>query len=162
MKELYEQYINRDNDLENNIEIIGEIIRANPTMLKYIQSKIDTCFGTHKVYVIHMRMLDTNLEMIKVGYTKNNVRERFGERRYAGRNNVELVEILRQEELQAKGAIDFEKHLKENIEEYRINTDITFPGKGEMYGIEWKDTILNLYDNTVDNYKDVYGFKSPN
>lgn len=35
--------------------------------------------------------------MIKVGYTKNDVKTRFSEKRYSGRENLELVNIIREE-----------------------------------------------------------------
>jgi len=159
-KELYEQYISKGNDLEDNIILLNDIIREYPKLMDYINNKVDSCFGIHRVYVIHMRYRDYDL--IKIGYTKNTIKKRFNEKRYSGRDNLEIVEVLREEELQAKGAIEFEKTLKNMFIDCKVNTDITLPGKGEMYDIEHKENILNTYDELIGVYRETVGLKSPN
>ena len=162
MKELYEQYLNSktSNSLEDRIEVMNNIIRQHPKLMDYIQTKIDSCYGTHRVYLVHMRV--NGEDMLKIGYTKNSVEGRFGEHRYAGRDSLEIVEILRQDQFQAKGAIDFEKHLKSEYKNFKVTTDLTLPGKGEFYDIQYKDIMLERYDILSDTYTNVFGLKSPN
>lgn len=162
MKELYEQYLNSksSNSLDDKINVMNEIIRQHPKLMDYIQTKIDSCYGTHLVYLVHMRV--NGEDMLKIGYTKNSVEGRFGEHRYAGRDNLEIVEILRQDRFQAKGALDFEKHLKTIYKAYKITTDLTLPGKGEFYSMDYKDVMLETYDLLSDTYTNVFGLKAPN
>ena len=100
--------------------------------------------------------------MIKMGYTKNDVRGRFAENRYSGRETMEIVDVIRENKLQAKGAVDFETRLKELCTPYRIQTNLTLPGKNEFMDISHRDTIITLYDNLYNDYKDIEGLKSPN
>ena len=161
MKELYEQYLgSKNSDLESRITVMNGIIRQHPKLMDYIQTKIDSCYGTHKVYLVHMKV--NGVGMIKIGYTKNSVEGRFGEKRYAGRDNLEIVEILRQFEFQAKGAVTFEKRLKREFVDYKTTTNLTLPGKGEFYDIEYQKPMLNLYDTLTTEYNEVFGLKSPN
>jgi hypothetical protein len=162
MDSLYKKYLSTKNttDLEIRIDTMGEIIREHPKLMDYIETKIDSCYGTHKVYLVHMKV--GGVDMLKVGYTKNSVVSRFAEHRYAGRENIEIVDILREEEFQAKGAIDFEKQLKLLYCDYTITTDLTLPGKGEFYDIHHKDIMLIEYDRTINSFKNVFGLKSPN
>ena len=162
MKELYEQYINKTDNVEENIEKISNICREYPKMIEYIFNKIDSCFGPHKVYVVHMKLTTENVHMIKIGYTKNDTKTRFSEKRYSGMGDVELVEILREETLQAKGAVDLEKELQERFKDCYLSTNITFPGKGEMYGYNHRESILEAYDELIETHRNTVGFKSPN
>jgi hypothetical protein len=107
-----------------------------------------------------MRVSDE--DMLKVGYTKNDVRSRFSESRYSGRDTIEIVSIIRENKLQAKGAVDFEHKIKELTQDYKIKTNLTLPGKNEFMSIEHMDDVINLYDRLYDEYKDVEGLKSPN
>ena len=70
--------------------------------------------------------------------------------------------MLKQNKFQAKGAIDFEKHLKKEYKDFKIKTDLTLPGKGEFYDIEHKETMLRIYDEISETYNDVVGLKAPN
>lgn len=162
MKELYEQYLNSKSSesLEDKIDVMNGIIRKYPKLIDYIQTTIDSCYGTHKVYLVHMKV--NGEDMLKIGYTKNSVKSRFSETRYAGRNNLEIVEILRQDEFQAKGAIDFEKNLKNEYVNFKVTTDLTLPGKGEFYSINYRENILEKYDLLSGKYKNTFGLKSPN
>ena len=141
MNKLYEQYkIKRQsNNLNDRIDNLNEIIREYPKLMDYISNKLDSCFGTHKVYAVHLRVND--IDVIKIGYTKNDVRTRFSEKRYAGSDEMEIVEVLREEELQTKGAVEFEKTLKNIFKHMTIKTSMTLPGKGELYGLHHKDYI---------------------
>lgn len=159
--ELYNRYKNsKKMDLETKIEVLTDIIRRHPKIVDYIFNRVDTCYGPHIVYLVHMRV--GGIDMIKMGYTKNSVKGRFAETRYSGRNTIEIVEILRENTLQAKAAVDFEKNLKEICSPYRITTDLTLPGKGEFMGIEHKETIMNQYDNLYPTFQQIVGLKAPN
>lgn len=159
--ELYNRYKNSKNqDLEIKISVLTDIIRQNPKIIDYIFNRVDTCFGPHIVYLVHMRV--RGVDMIKMGYTKNSVQDRFAETRYSGRNTIEIVEILRENVLQAKAAVDFERLLKETCIPYKIVTELTLPGKGEFMDIEYKDIILNQYDNLYPNFVEIVGLKAPN
>jgi len=162
MRELYEQYLNSKSSqsLEEKIGVMNDIIRQHPKLMDYIQTKIDSCYGTHRVYLVHMRV--NGEDMLKIGYTKNSVEGRFGEHRYAGRDSLEIIEVLKQNKFQAKGAIDFEKHLKKEYKDFKIKTDLTLPGKGEFYDIEYKELMLRIYDEISETYNDVVGLKAPN
>ena len=159
---LYEQYLNTkgSDQLEVRINIMNDIIREHPKLMDYIQTKLDSCYGTHKVYLVHMRV--NGVDMLKLGYTKNTVEGRFGEKRYSGRNKLEIVNVLRQCEFQAKGAVDFEKHLKSIFLGYKIKTDLTLPGKGEFYDIKHQEDMLVEYDSLKGDFEGVFGLKSPN
>ena len=162
MRELYEQYLNSKSSqsLEEKIGVMNDIIRQHPKLMDYIQTKIDSCYGTHRVYLVHMRV--NGEDMLKIGYTKNSVEGRFGEHRYAGRDSLEIIEVLKQNKFQAKGAIDFEKHLKKEYKDFKIKTDLTLPGKGEFYDIEHKELMLRIYDEISETYNDVVELKAPN
>ena len=159
---LYETYLNTKSSgsLEDRIQVMGEIIRQNPKLMDYIETKIDSCYGTHIVYLVYMKV--NGKDMLKIGYTKNSVEGRFGERRYAGRDSLEIVEVQREGKLQAKGAIDFEKTLKEKFKGYQVKSDLTLPGKGEFYDIMFLDEMIKVYDEQYPNYIGVVGLKAPN
>lgn len=164
MNKLYEEYNrvndNPNTDIEDKINILNDIIRENPKLIDYLFNKVDSCYGKHRVYVVQMNV--HKMDMIKIGYTKNTVEERFKEKRYTGRDNIELISILKEEQLQAKGAVDFEQELKNTCSSYSIKTDLTLPGKGEFYDIKYKDKILSLYDSCIDKHRETVGLKSPN
>jgi hypothetical protein len=162
MKELYEQYLGskQSESLEDKINVMNEIVRQNPKMMDYIQNKIDSCFGTHIVYLVHAKV--EGVDMLKIGYTKNTVKSRFGEKRYDGSNKLVIVEVLRQLEFQAKGAKDFEKRMKRDFVDYKTTTNLTLPGKNEFYDIEHQEVMLGLYDTLSTEYTEVFGLKSPN
>ena len=101
-------------------------------------------------------------DMLKIGYTKNSVEGRFGEKRYAGRDSLEIIEIQREQRLQAKGAIEFEKELKKRFKDYQVKSDLTLPGKGEFYDIMFLDEMVKIYDDEYPKYISVVGLKAPN
>lgn len=158
---LYQDYIDsKTADTQTKIAVINEIIQTYPKIIDYLYNRIDTCFGEHTVYLVHMRV--GGEDMIKMGYTKNDVLARFSENRYSGRDTIEIVEIIRENKLQAKGAVDFEKALKESAAQYRIQTNLTLPGKNEFMDISFRDSLITLYDSLFDEYKSIEGLKSPN
>ena len=158
---LYERYKNsKTQDEEEKIEVINEIISTYPKIIDYLYNRLDTCFGEHTVYLVHMKV--NGEDMLKVGYTKNDVVRRFGEKRYAGQNTLDIIEVVRDNKLQAKGAVDFEKKLKDMMVGYRTESNLTLPGKNEFMDIQYKDDIVKMYDTFYEQYKDVEGLKSPN
>lgn len=158
---LYNDYLeSKSADTQVKVVVINEIIQKYPKIIDYLYNRIDTCFGEHTVYLVHMRV--SGEDMIKMGYTKNDVQGRFSEGRYSGRDTMEIVEIIRENKLQAKGAVDFESKLKEVCVPYRVQTNLTLPGKNEFMNIEFRETIVSLYDSLYNDYKDIEGLKSPN
>jgi hypothetical protein len=159
---LYETYLNTKSSgsLEERITVMSEIIRQNPKLMDYIETKIDSCYGTHIVYLVYMKV--NGKDMLKIGYTKNSVEGRFGEKRYAGRDSLEIIEIQREQRLQAKGAIEFEKELKKRFKDYQVKSDLTLPGKGEFYDIMFLDEMVKIYDDEYPKYISVVGLKAPN
>lgn len=158
---LYNRYENsKTQDEEEKIEVINEIISTYPKIIDYLYNRLDTCFGEHTVYLVHMKV--NGEDMLKVGYTKNDVVRRFGEKRYAGQNTLDIIEVVRDNKLQAKGAVDFEKKLKDMMVGYRTDSNLTLPGKNEFMDIQYKDDIVKMYDTFYEQYKDVEGLKSPN
>jgi hypothetical protein len=159
--ELYERYKNSKNEgLEEKIQVLNEIIRQYPKIVDYIYNRVDTCFGPHIVYLVHMRV--GGVDMLKIGYTKNSVQGRFSESRYAGRDEIEIVEIIRENSLQAKASVEFEKMLKTNCVQYAITTELTLPGKGEFMDIRHRDAILEQYDILYPTFQNIVGLKAPN
>jgi len=159
---LYEEYnkIKNSGELSEKIGVLNKIIEENPKLIEYLFTKVDSCYGEHKVYLVHMKV--NGVDMIKIGYTKNSVEGRFAEKRYAGRDDLEIVEIKRENSLQAKGAIDFEKHLKQSFKDFKSETELTLPGKGEFYDIKHIDKMIEIYDKSYLDYINVIGLKSPN
>jgi hypothetical protein len=162
-QQLYSDYLDATKGVTNEerMEIILRIMTKYPKIIDYIENRVHTCFGEHRVYFVILRV--DGETFLKVGYTKNSVYERFADKRYTKGHKVEVVEIIREELFQAKGAVDFEKKLKELIPaEYRYKTELTFPGKDELISMDYKDEVLNLYNDTFMGYKDVVGLKSAN
>ena len=157
-KELYDTYIllTERKDYGRLAELLPELIKAFPSLLPYISTTIDSCFSKHRVYLIK-----TN-KGIKLGYTKNTIKERFNEKRYKGSEDFQILKILREEELPAAGAVKFEEKLKQLFTKYSIKTDVIMPGKGEFYDENYLDDILKKYDTYKPKFIDIIGIKSPN
>lgn len=158
-QQLYSDYllVRYNGTQEQGIEVLNRIIKKYPKFLHYLLNRADTCFGTHSVYIIKIRV--NGIVCIKGGYTKNSIVDRLKEKRY---QSVELLEIYREEFFQAKGAKDFEKKLKDLTKKHFFKNDFTFPGKGEVRSLDSLDEILNFYDELAPQYKDIIGLKSPN
>lgn len=152
---LYET-LKQNGDMGRMAEFIPELLKQNPKLIPYVINRLDSCFGKHIVYLVV-----TNYG-IKIGYTKNTIETRFGESRYSGSTNFEIIEILRQEEFQAKGAVEFESKIKELCKSYLIQTDMVMPGKGEIFDIKFKTQVLNIFDLHKNEYKNIIGIKPPN
>lgn len=163
-KELYEEFSLAENGtLSQKAEVLKKLMSVEEyeKLIDYLYNRAITCFGRHIVYFVHLRV--NGEDFLKVGYTKNTVEERFSEDRYTEGIKVEIVEIIQQEFFQAKGAVEFEKKLKKLIpKSYRYDTELLFPGKKELISLDYKDEVLEIYNNTFPQYKDVIGLKSPN
>jgi hypothetical protein len=158
---LYERYLkSKKESKEEQSTVISELITTYPKLIDYLYNRIDTCFGEHTVYIIHVKV--NGIDMLKIGYTKNTVEGRFAETRYSGRNKIEIIEKIRDNKLQAKGAVDFEKIIKHKFSNFIIKTDLTLPGKNEFMDIKHKKEIISIYDTEYKNYTNVIGLKSPN
>ena len=72
------------------------------------------------------------------------------------------MEIIRENTLQAKASVDFEKALKVVCAPYGVTTELTLPGKGEFMDIQYRDIILEHYDTLYPTFENVVGLKSPN
>jgi hypothetical protein len=163
MKNLYDEYlqVKTSGNLDNKIDVLNRIIYENPKLIDYIINKVDSCFGVHKVYLVLMNV--NGVEMVKLGYTKqDNVANRFGEKRYSGRDSIEIISISRENQLQAKGAIEFEKKLKERFRGFKTTTELTLPGKGEFYDVLYFEDMVKIYDEEYPNFEEIVGLKSPN
>jgi hypothetical protein len=159
--ELYNRYKeSKTGNIDVKIEVLTDIIRQYPKIIDYIYNRVDTCFGPHIVYLVHMRV--GGVDMIKIGYTKNSVQARFSESRYAGRDEIEIVEIIRENTLQAKASVDFEKALKTSCVPYAITTELTLPGKGEFMNIQHREAIIEVYDRLYPSFSEIVGLKAPN
>lgn len=158
---LYEKYeISKSEKEEDKIKTINEIITQYPKIIDYLYNRIDTCFGKHIVYVVHMRV--DGIDMIKIGYSKNSVTGRFSEKRWTDHHKIEIIKIYKENTLQAKGAVDFEKHLKSVCGPYIIDSNVRLPGKNEFMSYSHLEDILNHYDNLFPYYEKIIGLKSPN
>ena len=117
---LYEKYLSvkSSDNLDDKIGVLNEIILQNPKLIDYLFNKVDSCFGTHKVYILIMRV--NGVDMIKVGYTKqDDVKKRFTEKRYMGSDKILVKSVIRENTLQAKGATEFENEFTLFFEELR-------------------------------------------
>ena len=130
---LYEKYllIKSSDNLDDKIGVLNEIIFENPKLIDYLFNKVDSCFGTHKVYILIMSV--NGVDMIKVGYTKQeDVKKRFTEKRYMGSDKILIKRVVRENTLQAKGATEFENELKDYYTNFKTDSDLTLPGKNEF------------------------------
>jgi len=159
--ELYEKYFHsKTGTTENKTFFINDLIETYPEIIDYLFNRIETCFGEHTVYLVKIKVNDINI--LKIGYTKNSVEARFAEKRYIDGNSLEIIEIIRSNKLQAKGAVEFEEKVKTLCNNYIIDSHLSLPGKNEFMDIIYLDDITKIYDAEFDNYKDIIGLKPPN
>jgi hypothetical protein len=138
--------------------VLIRLMEIHPDIIKYLWNKADSCFGEHIVYLIKIEYKGESY--LKIGYTKNSIKDRFAEKRYVDRNEFKLVETLRESKLQALGALQFESDIHKGIE--GIRTEMKMPGKGELYSMDMLDTINEMWDSKIDSYKSIIGLKAPN
>ncbi len=68
---LYEQYLTTKSlkSIEDRIEIMNEIIRQHPKLMDNIETKIDSCYGTHIVYLVYMKV--NGVDTVYIWFKKN-------------------------------------------------------------------------------------------
>jgi len=155
-KDLLKEY---NSDTPNKTEILIKLMRKNPILAKYLESKADSSCKNHQVYLLTFK--NKSLQgLCKIGYTyHNDIRKRFSETRWG--EKLEVDKILKQVELPSNGAKKFEKFIKETVVP---NAELkgTNPGRKEFYKISKLEQIEKVWNNNVDNYKNMWGIKPPN
>lgn len=140
--------------------VILELMKEYPKCVSSIVNKLDSSFGIHRVYVANVKT-KTGDKFIKIGYTKNTVKQRLSEGRYKGK--IYLIDVIHEEFFPALGSKQFESELITTLEKYNVtNENIEAPGKGELFFQEHEDKILKKYNELKDKYKDKRGYKPPN
>lgn len=171
LQELIKEYnrLRKIDDLPGLAKLTPMIVQESPSILEYMLTPLDSMIGMHLVYVITFK--NEGFENVfKQGYTKKrcgvtlhkNIQTRFDESRW-DRDGKKLIvkDIIQCYEMPSKGAVAFESYIKETLPPSGI-VEIKNPGKGEFYDLSDLDKVLKLMDNSVDKYKDMWGFKSPN
>jgi len=146
-------------DTPNKEEIALKLQKQNPLVLKYLLTTLDSIIGNHQVYLVTFENKNLN-DMFKIGYTKHkDIKNRFGEKRWG--EKLTIKKILKQDELPALGAIEFEKYI---IGKYPPNAtfDGSNPGKNEFYESSQLDSVLELWNKNLNHYKNIVGIKAPN
>jgi hypothetical protein len=154
---LWNEYQLADTDVKRQ-NVLIKLMDKYPDIIKYLWNKADSCFGEHTVYLIRIEYKGESY--LKIGYTKNSIKDRFAEKRYVDRSEFKLMETLRESKLQALGAVHFEADIHKGIE--GIQTEMKMPGKGELYSIDMLDRINEMWDKQINNYKGIVGLKAPN
>jgi len=154
---LYESYVRASNQ-QSKKKVLIELIDEYPDIISYLWNRADTCFGEHRVYLIEINYKGDSY--LKIGYTKNSIEDRFGEKRYEDRNQFHLIRVIRESKLQALGAVKFEKEIKERVDS--IKTEMKMPGKGEIFDMGKRDELLKIWDENLPKFKTIVGLKSPN
>jgi len=155
--ELYTSYM-RARSSQSKRDVLIKMMDDYPDIVDYLWNRADTCFGEHSVYLIEIHYKGKSY--IKVGYTKNSIKDRFSEKRYTDRNEFTLVDIIREVKLQALGAVHFEKEIKKGVDS--IKTEMKMPGKGEIFDMSKKDELLDIWELKLPKFKTIVGLKSPN
>ena len=134
-----------------------------PQSVPYLVTTAEGMVGMHDVYFRRVFLDDE--EHIKIGYSKD-ADKRFNEKRYRGADRVELGKYVRKIELQALGATSFEGFMKYEIECRSISPHlidgIDMPGKTEIFEVCHLDTFIKLWDENIERFKNLRGFKTPN
>lgn len=154
---LYDRWKTASSNEEKRAVMI-DLMETHPEIIPYLWNRAETCFGEHTVYLVNIIYKGTPL--IKIGYTKNSVEARFSEKRYEGSQYMKLVSVIREAKLQARGATEFEKWMKSQVQP--MQTDMTMPGKGELFHPNQLDVLTTLWDKRVAKYESITGIKSPN
>lgn len=161
MEEKYEKYLNiHQLPINEQLNLISEITTQHPKLIDYIISKTDSCYGPHRVYVVKLEL--NGIDVLKIGYTKNTVKQRFKEIRWKGVETIVVKEIYREEILQALGAKEFESEINSRCEIHKLDNEHVLPGKKEFLKINSLDDVLRIYDTIIPNYRNIVGLKSPN
>jgi hypothetical protein len=154
---LYDSYLKAKTQSAKKKMLI-QLMDEYPHIIEYLWNRADTCFGEHRVYLIEIHYKGESY--LKIGYTKNSIEDRFGEKRYEDRNKFHLIRIIRESKLQALGAVKFEKEIKQRV--HSIKTEMKMPGKGEIFDMSKRDELLHIWDVTLPKFQTLIGLKSPN
>ena len=154
---LYSSYINASTN-ESKKKVLSELIEEYPDIIPYLWNRADTCFGEHRVYLIQIHYKGESY--LKIGYTKNSIEDRFGEKRYADRNEFKLIRVVMESKLQALGAVEFEREIKKRVGS--IKTEMQMPGKSEIFDMSKREELLEIWNEILPEYETVVGLKSPN
>jgi hypothetical protein len=154
---LYQSYLKATNP-KSKKDVLLKLMDEYPNIIEYLWNRADTCFGQHSVYLIKINYKGKSY--LKVGYTKNSIKDRFLEKRYTDRNEFTLVDIIREVKLQALGAVCFEKEIKRKVDS--IKTEMKMPGKGEIFDTNKLNELLDTWNKTLPKFKTIVGLKSPN
>jgi len=154
---LYKSYMKSSNP-QSKKKVLIQLMDEYPDIISYLWNRADTCFGEHRVYLIEISYKGESY--LKIGYTKNSIEDRFGEKRYEDRNQFKLVRVLKESKLQALGAVRFEREMKQRVES--IKTEMKMPGKGEIFDMGKKDELIHIWNSTLPKFTSVVGLKSPN
>ena len=159
---LYEEYLQalKTKDLDEQEKAVINLMKEYRKSIPSFFNRMGTIFGPHKVYVVHMTV--DGVDMVKVGYTKNSIKNRYKEKRWKDYGKIVIIKIYREEILQGVGAFEFEDELKSQCLEYLINSNLEQPGKGEFMDFKYLDMVLNLYDSLIPQYENVIGLKRVN
>ena len=87
---MIEQY-EKDN---RNPALLHDMLKEYPKLYDYVFTTLDSCVGRHRVYVANVETKNGD-RFIKVGYTKNTVKQRLSENRYKGK--IYLVNVIHEE-----------------------------------------------------------------
>ena len=145
-------------DVNKRKYLINQLMELHPETIDYLFTTAKSIYGEHRVYLI--KITYNGIEYLKIGYTKNTIKERFSEKRYNGAEDFQLVEIIKEVKLQAGGAVEFEGYIKDNIQ--TIQTDMKMPGKGELFEVNKLNELIEMWDNNIDRFKHIVKIKSPN
>ena len=149
--------------------LVPSLIKEVPKILKYLLTTLDSMIGMHLVYIVTFE--NEGFENVfKQGYTKRrydltiqkNIQKRFDEKRwYVDGKKLNVKDVIQYYELPAKGAVEFENFIKEKLSPSGM-MEINSPGKGEFYDSNDLNNVLELMNNSVDKYKNMWEVKSPN
>ena len=154
---LYSSYI-KANSIESKKDVLLQLMDEYPDIIPYLWNRADTCFGEHRVYLIEIHYKGQSY--LKIGYTKNSIEDRFGEKRYEDRSEFKLVSMIKESKLQALGAVQFEKEIKKRVGS--IKTEMKMPGKSEIFEMGKRRELLEIWNEILPKYENVVGLKAPN
>ncbi len=155
--ELCREYCLNGQKIETMFELAKE--DSSGDTYKYLKNFFDGIAGLQQVYLVRFNN-ESTIGLFKVGYTKHkNLQKRFGESRWG--EKLIIDEVIRQVELPAEGSVEFEKYIK-TIVLPNASLDGTNPGKGEFYDDSKLKEVLNIWDNSVHKFKEMWGMKPPN
>jgi hypothetical protein len=155
--ELYNEW-QSSGDINKRKYLLNKLMETHPETIDYLWTTAMGIYGEHRVYLIKIQY--KGIDYIKVGYTKNTIQQRFSEKRYNGAEDFKLIEIIKEQKLQAGGAVEFERYIKSKIE--TIQTEMKMPGKGELFEVNKLNELIDLWNSSVNDYVNVVKIKSPN